>query len=454
MCASRERVEKARVELEHLLVHDKEETADTSVKMFNLSRGDPRKLLNRSVDALLAHTGWQACYDRRILSDPFFGKDCPVRRNYELLESKQVRERLEMLFSLCYYNGLHIPIRQILLLLANALLGHPDSPEGLMQADSTAVVLRKGTRSKASLYGNVFGQNLPEERRRDILIFDYLSRFRIGYETTNRIDGILIYGALQEEDRHNYERFVKADTFYGADEAYESARDAYIDARDEDETRTNDFLQHLVRQRRGLFFRIPADEADSLKLWDLTVFRFAGEYLEKVVRQLENRKSVPPKIIRRLIKGLNRVFTGMAAENVDELFLATGITSSYAGVSSLLQATVKRLSKGSRINVVLKDGQPMLRVPIERTYGRDSNFKLNLTRFEFLSRVAEGVLPGSFSNQLYVDVLDFKSRLLSDLAAQDDEFEDDSGELVIDTLTLDGQGRLQTESVYAMMPHA
>ena len=35
-------------------------------------------------------------------------------------------------FELCDYNGLHVPVRQILLLLTNAVLGHPDVNHHLM----------------------------------------------------------------------------------------------------------------------------------------------------------------------------------------------------------------------------------------------------------------------------------------------------------------------------------
>ncbi|CAM5198640.1 hypothetical protein UACE39S_02878 [Ureibacillus acetophenoni] len=40
---------------------------------------------------------------------------------------------------------------------------------------------------------------------------------------------------------------------------------------------------------------------------------------------------------------------------------------------------------------------------------------LQLIRFEFISRVAEGTLPGSFSRECYEDILAFKSRLLKRL---------------------------------------
>ena len=41
------------------------------------------------------------------------------------------------------------------------------------------------------------------------------------------------------------------------------------------------------------------------------------------------------------------------------------------------------------------------------------DFALHLTRFEFLTRVAAGALPSSFSRECYEDVLAFKSRVMS-----------------------------------------
>jgi hypothetical protein len=43
-------------------------------------------------------------------------------------------------------------------------------------------------------------------------------------------------------------------------------------------------------------------------------------------------------------------------------------------------------------------------------------FNLTLTRYEYLSRVAEGVLPSSFSQECYEDVLAFKTQVLKQLA--------------------------------------
>src|SRR5262249_46173159 len=152
------------------------------------------------------------------------------------------------------------PIRQILLLLTNSVLGHPDVKDHLMVPGDIPKVIAAGTSSKASLYNNIFGGNLSEIRRQAITIFDYLERFQIGYETSNRVDNILIFGEKDEHLGTYFERFVAKDNFYGADERFYAAKREYIEGTDESEERADEFLEMLVRQRRGLFFKIPEHE--------------------------------------------------------------------------------------------------------------------------------------------------------------------------------------------------
>ena len=70
----------------------------------------------------------------------------------------------------------------------------------------------------------------------------------------------------------------------------------------------------LAEQRRGLFFKIPDELEEELRLWDLSVFTGAGEYLAKVAEPLGNGERVARGIIGRLVKGLNCIFTGMLVE--------------------------------------------------------------------------------------------------------------------------------------------
>ena len=54
----------------------------------------------------------------------------------------------------------------------------------------------------------------------------------------------------------------------------------------------------------------------------LTVFRYGGLYLE-VAELLKTGKAPPRRVMPMIMRGLNRVFTGMLVQNQDELVLAT-----------------------------------------------------------------------------------------------------------------------------------
>ena len=398
--------------LETLLVEDRQEVPGFRIQCFNLSRGSSAALFDRALDAFLGHEGWGECAAGSPGDEEAFGPNCPIRHNVDLLRQPLVRQRLRALFELCDFNGLHVPIRQVLLLLANAVLGHPDAADRLLVPADVPKVLRAGTRSRASLYNNLFGGNLSETRRDALPVFQYLDRFRIGHETSNRVDNVLIFGDADETFRPYFEELVVGDRFYGADDAFRAAQRSYIEAREEDEGSASAFLEQLVSQRRGLFFKIPLRWEDDLRLWELTVFRYAGEYLDAVVRTLRNGSRVPGPIVGRLVRGLNRIFVGMLVASDRELFLATSLSCSSAKVSRLLEERVSVVPRlGERVEIVLRDGVPTLNVVL----GVDLQFPLalHLVRYEFLSRVADGALPGSFSRECHEDILAFKSLLLS-----------------------------------------
>ncbi|MCL5098357.1 MAG: hypothetical protein M1608_12685, partial [Candidatus Omnitrophica bacterium] len=106
-----------------------------------------------------------------------FGSKCPIRHNYELLQTPLVHARLRALLELCDYNGLHVPIRQILLLLTNAVLGHPDAKDRLMVPADVPRVIVAGAASKASLYNNSNSHFDLRHRQR--------GKFRVGFSPSN-----------------------------------------------------------------------------------------------------------------------------------------------------------------------------------------------------------------------------------------------------------------------------
>ena len=441
--AETDEVKRARQIFEDLLIEDRQEQLNVRLKFFNLSRTSSAELFDRAIEKFLEHPGWAELKQGVPGENQVFGSQCPIRFNYELLNSPLVQARLRSLLELCDYNGLHVPIRQILLLLTNAVLGHPDVKDRLMVPADVPKVISRGTVSKASLYNNVFGGNLSRNRRQSITIFDYLERFQVGYETTNRIDNMLIFGKNDAELGEYFQEYIGKDTFYGADELFEAAKNEYIEGTNEDDEKPIEFLDMLASQRRGLFFKIPKESELELKLWELTVFKFAGEYLEEVVAMLKKPTVVKRPILSRLVKGLNRVFTGMLINSDRELYLATSGSHSQAKVSRLLIDRVSVApSKGEKI--VIRRAETTGHILLSICFAPDlfEDFDLTLIRYEFLSRIAlEGALPASFSKECYEDLLAFKSRLIAAYEKrQDKEMGADPPTISLNLLAMTEQG--------------
>jgi len=429
-------ISKTRDAIEELLVDDLQSIAGVNLHFFNLSRGSSAELFDRAVKAFIDHPGWIECYDLNAEPDAFFGEKCPVRHNYELLKTNVVQQRIHMLFELCDYNNLHLPIRQILLLLTNAVLGHPDAHDRVMRVIDVPKLIAAGEIAKGSLYNNIFGGNLSNHRKSSITVFNYFNRFQIGYETNNRIDNLLIFGADDDFVKTEYDKLIGSDTFYGASATYQRARKQYIEAGDEDEDAANAFLEMLVRQRRGLFFKVPVDQEKEFKLWQLTVFKHAGEYISDICEVLESGGGVDRRIVGRIVKGLNRVFTGMLVDDERRLYLTTSGSHSQAKISRIyLDYISVQPNKGERVTIERNSRTHGIDLRVHFSQDEEVLLELNLIRFEFLSRVAsEGALPTSFSKECYEDIQAFKSRLIAKYAeVQKDEegYDDDCVELKI-----------------------
>ena len=407
-------VEKTRRAIEELLVEDRQNLDGVRLQFFNLSRGSSAELFDRAVKAFIEHEGWLECFKEDASDTEVFGPRCPIRYNYELLKTELVQKRIRVLLELCDHNGFHLPIRQILLLLTNAVLGHPNAKDRVMRAVDVPKIIQEKQEAKGCLYNNVFGGNLSPRRQSSITVFNYFGRFQIGYETTNRIDNILIFGGEDEVFSKLYNLLVANDKFYGEDKSYIKAKKDYLEAADENDESTERFLEMLIRQRRGLFFKIPEEKESEYKLWSLTVFKFAGEYLDHIINRLDRGKKVKSKILSRLVIGINRIFTGMLINDGRYVYLATSGNYSQAKVSRIFLDKISvPPSKGERVTIEYDSQKKRAYLTVYFSPEIHEIIELNLVRFEFLSRVAEdGALPASFSKECYEDILAFKSRLI------------------------------------------
>ena len=428
--------------------------APQGLTIFDLSRTTRRESLGEVLKAVAGHPEWESCKRCSLQAD---ARICPIYENRSRvlgeLDKGLFAKRLGDIVEVSRLNGWHLPVRDLLALASNMILGHAnpkEAKEGLMACADVAKIQEKGSIENASLYGNVFGSNLPTRRAMSRPVFRALASFGIGSETTNAADGLMVYGADDPKLVDVFKRLLGTDPIYGATQGYLASLQRYLEG-DEAARIDNgaeEFLERLQAQRRRLFFTIPESEKDYGH-WQMTAFRFASDYLE-MVELLAAGKRVTESTRARLVRGLNRVMTGLLIENNDKLFVASsgGFTQSRISVLCETEASARRSGGvGMRIKLDPLTERAVLDVALAVGSGNSASFLLSPVRFEFLCRVAEGALPGSFSNECLEDMLAFKAKLLRKAEllrairlADDDEPSADDGALTLNFIEMEQNG--------------
>lgn len=444
-------IEKTRQLIETLLVEDQKEKPSFNLLLYNLSRLNNEEIFSRILDAVLTHSGWDECNQCPHQHATDIYQRCPIFENKTRLEGNQdqqlMKRRIIDLLELLRHNEMHLPIRQLLLLIANLILGHPDAKDKLLNCQQIPEILAKNIAYRASIYSNLFGENLTDRKRNTTDVFIALRYFGIGTESSNKIDNMLIFGFNDTALKSDYEALVSNDNYYGAHKQFRIAQKEYLENQDFQENRDN-FLTMLEAQRQRLFFTIPCDRLAEFNLWELTNFHYAGEYLKIVCRNLKNNQKLPKKIIYQLARGMNRVFTGLLANNQDELILATSGSYSQSRISRIFEEFISvSKNRGESITVQFNPdyNTPDLVISLSSNPEIEPvKIRLNLTRYEYLNRVSEGALPTNFSQECYEDMLAFKTRILGQLKErrQKEEEVDEAAEneMIIRLLELNVDG--------------
>ncbi len=419
-------------------------SAEHAIKLFHLGRGVVEDTFGAVVDAVIEHTAWGKCGSCELRE--VNGKRCPILENRHRLRDglsgRLFRERLADLVLLNAQNQRHFTIRQILMLVSNVLLGHPNAPKDrLLRCDDVAGIHANNLHGAGSVYANVLGENLSGRPRE---AFSRLARLGLGVETSNRLDRLLSHGPEDPSLRDSYTELVGTDPIYGDTPQWRQIRLNYLETGDT--AASTEFIRSLRGQRQRLFFTVPRAAEADLGLWELTVYHHAGDFLD-VVRRIRGAESAPPAIVRNLVRGLNRVFTGRLVNDDDRLVLATSGHDSQARTSLLFEGQVDiRGDNGESVRIVAGNRTA---VGLEVTWGsesRDAPVKLDLSalRFEFLVRVGLGALPSSFSLECHEDILAFKARLLR---AYDRRRQRLGGDRAIRFLEIADDGRVRSRAM-------
>jgi hypothetical protein len=430
--------------------------------LFDLSRQARADAVEDVLRAVSEHPEWAKC---DACSWHGNGRVCPIVENKNRMigagDQGRLRKRLSHLAEISRANGTHLPIRDLLALASNMVLGHPEAKEGLMSCSDVPKIQERGTVEMASIYDNIFGTNL-KRRALSKPIFRVLAAFGLGSETTNGADGLMVYGADDPKLKDSFATHMAADPVYGATPSYLAGLQRYLEG--EEAARLDDgaaaFLARLASQRRRLFFVLPKDDPDY-RFWSMTAFRFAGDYLD-MMTGLAGRRNISDLLRSRLVRGLNRVMTGLLIENTDKLFVASsgGFTQSRVSVLCDTEAAARR-NQGVGMKVALDAVSGLGVIEVALAGGASFSASLSLTpiRFEFLCRVAEGALPGSFSNECLEDMLAFKARLLrkaevakNPRSVDDEESDDGANELTLRFIEIEMSGHGYSKPVTIRTP--
>lgn len=382
------------------------------LRLINLSRVPSDLLMKLCLEGIFNREEWKCLEDEK--DNPLFGQNSPIPSNHALLSNKDIQERLLTLARIADATGHHLPLRSILILLTNALLGHPKAANRVLRPGVTAnSLLAEESRHTAALHLNLFGYNLTESQRNRREVYRFLSMLHVGDETTNDLDELIVFGSRDEELKQDYDTLVAHDPHKQRNPVFDSLVLQYIRGEITDLEQTTSFLRELAHERRRIFLHTTSDQVKKHKLWATTVFHYAGDFVDHFLDPI--RKGAQPVLwhVRRLAAGLNRVWTGLLLEeNTHEIYLASGLDLSTSAVSDLLLKEITIADDPPGFAVEADGSFPKA---VIRCKGKTFAFDLTLPRFEFLMRVAAGAMPSSFSRESYEDFLSLKQCCLRDL---------------------------------------
>lgn len=343
---------------------------------------------------------------------------CPIHSNIELLKQVHVQKQLLTIIRSCDLNYNHITLRKLFMLISNMILGYKGEKKIFKSCEMAIEHFNASrTKSDASFYYNIFADNLSKSKQEQSP-FKELRELRIGYETTNNIDNFILFGDIQNPELHSKEL---ANPFFDFN-AFNGVKENYLNEGEEDNNVK--IQEYLVFLRRHLFFNYKTEiHVDNITLnsKDLIAYEHAEKFYNDVVLPLKNNVRVSKHITKELALGLNRVFLGelLSKDASDRLYIATSLTGTTSKLSSEVLSSIafnqKHINQGIHLKLLNGFDDEYCKVDLEIEFSgmTIAKLELDLHMFEFLERIADGILPTSFSVEYYERVLTFKSQVVN-----------------------------------------
>ncbi len=144
----------------------------------------------------------------------------------------------------------------------------------------------------------------------------------------------------------------------------------------------------------------------------------------------------------------------MLVSSENEIYVASSASLSQAKVSRFLEERIsvapKNLYRGSASSLLIFIGRYPILKGVNRWRSVGADLQMTLTRFEYLSRVAEGAMPSSFSKECFEDVMAFKSQLMRELQRRNLNTAQD-GEVTFTTLEIDALGVARDRQIAVLL---
>lgn len=337
----------------HMLMHAPFHAA--GVKIFDMSACISVDVIKNIFTTLIDPESayWQPCKDCALYAT------CPIVRNCCSLQQTQVLTRFCEICELLKDSGMAFSIRNVLLIIANALLGMTPSISEITTKSgkrstskrldaSNYLTCQKVSKDKERIlaqrslpFDNLLGLNLISKPP----IFEPLAQMGVGEFSSKLIDNFMLFGEhdsaltgahqqqLQSQDRFGlYPQVQKLMAQLRDNEQVSDDREQINLEESQTKLQLEQMQQALSSLRRVLFFTMPYNDYSRgdfnlglFKPYLLTAGKFSAEYL-----YLKRRLELPEvdlsidAVAKDLIVGLNRAFTVMMVlKDDDKVFVST-----------------------------------------------------------------------------------------------------------------------------------
>lgn len=385
-------------ELEDVFFQQNAVSCVGNFRVFDLSRTSQAENLKEIIRQVAEHPQWKNCVQKQC---PHC-ESCPIRRNRELLWDTETgkptvaTERLCRLVEAVGYNGQHVPIRELFVLVINALLGYTGGRATGSCHDVSHLVSELRTH-EMDVYTNLLGYNVSANVRAKSAVFRSLGEFQIGSRGNAFFDELIVLGREhpKAEMREIYNRY------FGLEELVAKSADEKVRSK------------QLAQARRKLFFSWQEPETQQKGLeWSLTTFNHIDGFLA-LRRNIEEGDTSLPGV---LLEGFARMLTGSTlSKPQDGLKVSTNGASSKVPVGLLVAGKFYPDHDEVMLELSGTGADAVPEVCFCPSRNETIRFALTPRRYEFLTSLAEGYVSTSFSGQCLAEFFSLKARLVKAL---------------------------------------